>query len=1100
MFFDGSDERIELTNDSDIEFNDSISLTWVKRSWDLDIVVRIEPFSSIYIWDKVLSEEKIWSWSLLNQWFVVKDVPDDWVYNIWLQYTWSSTKYSFISDELVTLHNDVSKPLIYNKESDERYIDTKEEGEENNYVEWEFIDNGLEKNEENNTLTWSVLLSWAIQENSWIIDSTIPFSWWIVKSIETNEVQNWVNNVWSTQKVISWEQEEDPVSEWSPKEGDISIMEVYPYDTPSFGEYVLLSYKKKIEAPYILIGWSRAWWEVLVDSCFWESWDIVLITDSPELLIEDDWYTICVVESLSLTDLGQSLSITNTSWFVFDYFTYTWSTSQKNMAYSSWWDNEKVIPYPYSVLHASFHASYGYCSLDISSEMNIYTVTLPETICKHDLLAVFWTTKQNNILTKNKECEISFDTKLWSTNIQLQVFSPDNQWKILCENNLSFNWSQSVEEITDETVPLETKVHTGSALIISEIYPFDFSWHKEYIEIFALDDYLWSITLSWLWSRDSSKTLDIDIKRFDSLLISDDSSIEYTDAIVLPSITLTDSWEEIILRGQDGQIMDRVVYSSWNKALSYTDWWLISSWARIFDNQTLPSPWFSNTLLADSCEQTPVASCSISLQGKKESVFGKSVNFIVSIDGDEISNAQSNYNCSWSWSHLPSDFDFNACNPTSFTYEVPGIHEVEVEVYRDGYYFCTIDYSLNLPEPIHKSSSQSTVSQKNDTSTEKNTQSTLIKSVPWNTQELPLAQPRFTEDDGLVSIVSVLPNPEGADSDFEWIELLNLSDNIVNLEDIYIDNWKSTTWLMWTLLPYEQLTITQKLWLYNSPSCIRIWKWEDTLLDELCYPKPKNDIRYSHNSLNIADLGTVAWQSNLSLLQENWEICVVYNSTSLFCKKALANKDDVLALKKSISTYKKDNKKLTSTVNKLTKKETSLLKKIQQEKSRAEKWKDKLRTQRISKDNEIAVLKQEKRETKLLINLHEEFIYESIWRLRGPRQPVYEETDIAYLYNHRRSIQSEFNNGAESFEFGKTIVNREDLVLAYKIRTQTVWLGDMPVVDLYWPMLRSFRDQFIKAKENLANSANDEKKEKFIYDYNRSIFDKESPSAYLLTE
>lgn len=118
-----------------------------------------------------------------------------------------------------------------------------------------------------------------------------------------------------------------------------------------------------------------------------------------------------------------------------------------------------------------------------------------------------------------------------------------------------------------------------------------------------------------------------------------------------------------------------------------------------------------------------------------------------------------------------------------------------------------------------------------------------------------------------VTIDSLLPNPDGPDTDQEGIQLTNNWTGSINLDKLMLNAGKRTISFstlestQTELLPWWPLTLYWTLWLYNSASCVRLENNQWVVYDEKCYPKPKTWIWY--DSSYVFDLG---------LSESSWDI------------------------------------------------------------------------------------------------------------------------------------------------------------------------------------------------------------------------------------
>jgi len=103
-----------------------------------------------------------------------------------------------------------------------------------------------------------------------------------------------------------------------------------------------------------------------------------------------------------------------------------------------------------------------------------------------------------------------------------------------------------------------------------------------------------------------------------------------------------------------------------------------------------------------------------------------------------------------------------------------------------------------------------------------------------------------------VSLSEFLPNPEGADTDGEWIELYNNSDALINLSGWKIDdgNGGSSPYVIKNLtLPARGFGVIgreeSKVALNNSSDSVRLFNSIGSMFDEVAYSSPKEGYSYA---------------------------------------------------------------------------------------------------------------------------------------------------------------------------------------------------------------------------------------------------------------
>ena len=159
-------------------------------------------------------------------------------------------------------------------------------------------------------------------------------------------------------------------------------------------------------------------------------------------------------------------------------------------------------------------------------------------------------------------------------------------------------------------------------------------------------------------------------------------------------------------------------------------------------------------------------------------------------------------------------------------------------------------------------------------------QSSSTKSSK-SSKKTPLYQNGDLSDEIIIS--EILPNPEGSDTETEWIEIQNLSDQTINLGNWSLDDSEKGS------VPYvfsDQTTIPaqsylliprlqSKISLNNSNDQVRLFDFENTLIDEIEYNKAPEELSYAR--VQIIDRTQKSLVASLTPLpaqpavEEKWE-------------------------------------------------------------------------------------------------------------------------------------------------------------------------------------------------------------------------------------
>ncbi len=163
------------------------------------------------------------------------------------------------------------------------------------------------------------------------------------------------------------------------------------------------------------------------------------------------------------------------------------------------------------------------------------------------------------------------------------------------------SWATSTQ-IENPLLPENIPPLTTWGLYIDEIFARDTAFLGEYIIIGSSIDYSWAVEVVGLWQGTASKIFPLSIQVWQKVLITDTISKiwSWTGSIILQSsITLTDNWEELLIK-QWTVTDDHIVYqaSTPDQALFYTE--VDSSWRRVFSTSSIPSlllqsSWSSST-------------------------------------------------------------------------------------------------------------------------------------------------------------------------------------------------------------------------------------------------------------------------------------------------------------------------------------------------------------------------------------------------------------------------------------------------------------------------------------------------------------------------
>lgn len=220
----------------------------------------------------------------------------------------------------------------------------------------------------------------------------------------------------------------------------------------------------------------------------------------------------------------------------------------------------------------------------------------------------------------------------------------------------------------------------------------------------------------------------------------------------------------------------------------------------------------------------------------------------------------------------------------------------------------------NVVETANTTQSSSTTQNSASTTSENSTASTTI-SVTTSTSAIPK-----------IIINEIFPNPEGDDTQSEWIELKNLENSELNLDNFTLDDEEggSTPFLIKNIqIPAQGFALftiqITKLQLNNTKDAVRLFSPQKELIDAVTYENAPSGQTYAKTESN-----TWKWSSKPTPLQPNmFEVAAIEEAkTSVQAKgiKVTTKKTPAKTLK--ASTVKKKAKQSPEKVSKQAKKQT----------------------------------------------------------------------------------------------------------------------------------------------------------------------------------
>lgn len=357
VYYDGSDEWIELYNNTSISWSWQISLEWTKSTTlSYDNVV-LEPYQTVLIVDK---EEQFVEKDTLS--FLSKDtwlsLYDTRVLEVILYYSWSNTWSDtfFVWQEDIVLYNNTNTSFhkVCTQYVCEQAIPTREDEAVwiHAWLLWSpgvvitpeiFSDGGESLPTYHSWDSWDYIVStWFLGSGtlySWSFDQyhEIPWTWfWLVSSWADTHILSWdvfsgnswerVWEVsmfsWSTTEEVHDQSNEDNISEesivssidaqgtidtleqgYTPSK--ISIREIHAYDFQDIPEYIELLAREDVSET-LSIAWLWQWSavkEVYIDA---HAWQRIIVSDGSSPYFSSSYIHI---PSISLTDWWEWITV-----------------------------------------------------------------------------------------------------------------------------------------------------------------------------------------------------------------------------------------------------------------------------------------------------------------------------------------------------------------------------------------------------------------------------------------------------------------------------------------------------------------------------------------------------------------------------------------------------------------------------------------------------------------------------------------------------------------------------------------------------------------------------------------------------------------------
>ncbi len=407
---------------------------------------------------------------------------------------------------------------------------------------------------------------------------------------------------------------------------------------------------------------------------------------------------------------------------------------------------------------------------------------------------------------------------LWSWIVMDTLLATSDNLKDAKKNNLSLKKSDLSEIAVDQSISAFTW-----SLEIVEILASWTNW--EYVDIVALENSTWDITIEGLWYRDASKKVTVSLFSWERIRLSNQDNVG-NGSMYIEWLSLTDSWEDIRILWQDWQVIDNVVYEKH----AYWKWLNLiqeKDWVRYFGVKGDGNiKW-----LEDIYESVW---CSILVQNKSVFHQGDSINLQWAFEWKQLQNWSSTYHCERDWI---SETEKTKCNPSSYTINDDGLHKITLQIYKDAK-LCKTTVILNTPK---KETPQNTKKQENMEKDNLNVSNHDVVGFEQNSYTI---YPN-------ILVTSILPNPIWSDWESEELYLIYSWNNDIDISWLVVNSWSRRRELDSIFLEWGNVVkIKWDLWLYNRKSCFTLESKDWYIFHEVCYPETKEGEWYSEISDN----------------------------------------------------------------------------------------------------------------------------------------------------------------------------------------------------------------------------------------------------------
>lgn len=584
VLVDGTDEFVELYNNSTSSFNGSIIIEWVKSS-PLTLSNISIPVQGFYL---LGDNGSMLQWLVLQKSWLSLNLTDTSPVNIILkdlswnildtfivdqttvtQYDNTKTSFQKISVDGIRSIQTVTSPLnavtpflihpwrISITQTPVVIVET-----------WS-TNSGDTTSWNTNTSSWTTTtiientgsqLSWTNTTGTIVtgevVSGTIVTSWENIL-IQTGDsaatswilLESWSTTSWTSNIIII---------DTTTTSSRVIISEIHPANDEYFKEYLELWFDTPYSGSLRIIGAGHGAGEKIIQ---------VQQSAKSRIILwwEDFWFGNMIVNGLSLTDWGEFLTLVWQDWLVLDNVVYNWQVAKKSLYRWAVWDgwvtqmNYIDIMTPGYSKEQALHllpSSSGYtlpCGIDFQNRTPRYAGT-----------SMNIAGTRNNETISNSNTQFQCSRKIWN-NIVSNVCNPNYmQLTGAIMDNLTLN-VQYGTDICVHTIPLNIPLAVSSS---SSSSPGSNYYHEYQIRRDKFNELLKSIKLLW-FDLSTSKLLSLDDRVLSSSIILVEDTTDFSGSLlfdeILPNPEGKDNTETVRLRSSGQETIAWVYLSFENK-------------------------------------------------------------------------------------------------------------------------------------------------------------------------------------------------------------------------------------------------------------------------------------------------------------------------------------------------------------------------------------------------------------------------------------------------------------------------------------------------------------------------------------------------------